>query len=82
MELTSICGLGMVAGNPLVSVFRSFRQDVAPYLRVPQLRTISDLAALRSMMTDISGLAGLKAKTPTAHETMSDFEILGEPGHE
>jgi NADH:ubiquinone oxidoreductase subunit F (NADH-binding) len=80
MELTSICGLGMVAGNPLVSVFRNFRQDITPYLRVPQLKTISDLAALRSMMTDISGLAGLK-KTPSHPETASDFEIL-DPGHE
>jgi NADH:ubiquinone oxidoreductase subunit F (NADH-binding)/NADH:ubiquinone oxidoreductase subunit E len=82
MELTSICGLGMVAGNPLISVFRNFRQDIAPYLRVPQLRTISDLAVLRGMMTDISGLPGLQTKTPRHQDTMSDFEILGEPGHE
>jgi NADH:ubiquinone oxidoreductase subunit F (NADH-binding)/NADH:ubiquinone oxidoreductase subunit E len=84
MELTSICGLGMVAGNPLVSVFRHFRQDIAPYLRVPQLRTISDLAALRSMMTDISGLRGTKVPMPTdrERETLADFEILGDPGHE
>jgi NADH:ubiquinone oxidoreductase subunit F (NADH-binding)/NADH:ubiquinone oxidoreductase subunit E len=79
MELTSICGLGMVAGNPLVSVFRSFHEDIAPYLRPPQLRTISDLQALRSMMTDISGLAALKGKLPTHEETMTDFEIQGEP---
>jgi NADH:ubiquinone oxidoreductase subunit F (NADH-binding)/NADH:ubiquinone oxidoreductase subunit E len=81
MELTSICGLGMVAGNPLVSVFRNFRQDITPYLRVPQLKTISDLAALRSMMTDISGLSGLK-RAPSPTESMSDFEIQADPGHE
>src|SRR5206468_10583881 len=33
MEITSICGLGAVAGNPLISIFRHFRQDLAPYLR-------------------------------------------------
>jgi NADH:ubiquinone oxidoreductase subunit F (NADH-binding)/NADH:ubiquinone oxidoreductase subunit E len=82
MELTSICGLGMVAGNPLISVFRHFRQDLIPYLRVPQLRTISDLAALRGTMTGLSGLPGLKGKVPDHEETMSDFEIMGDPGHE
>jgi NADH:ubiquinone oxidoreductase subunit F (NADH-binding)/NADH:ubiquinone oxidoreductase subunit E len=81
MELTSICGLGMVAGNPLVSVFRHFRQDLAPYLRVPQLRTMSDLAALRGTMTDQTGLPGPGRRRVIAegHETMSDFEISGEP---
>jgi NADH:ubiquinone oxidoreductase subunit F (NADH-binding)/NADH:ubiquinone oxidoreductase subunit E len=82
MELTSICGLGMVAGNPLITVFRHFRQDLTPYLRVPQLRTISDLAALRGTTTDISGLPGLKTKIPSHQDTMSDFEIVGDPDHE
>jgi NADH:ubiquinone oxidoreductase subunit F (NADH-binding)/NADH:ubiquinone oxidoreductase subunit E len=82
MEMTSICGLGMVAGNPLITVFRHFRQDLVPYLRVPQLRTISDLAALRGTMTDISGLPGPKAKIPRHQDTMADFEIVGDPDHE
>ncbi len=82
MEMTSICGLGMVAGNPLISAFRYFRQDLVPYLRTPQLRTISDLAALRGTMTDISGLPGLKGKRPDHQDTMTDFEILGDHGHE
>jgi NADH:ubiquinone oxidoreductase subunit F (NADH-binding)/NADH:ubiquinone oxidoreductase subunit E len=33
MELTSICGLGMVAANPLVSALRYFRDDLAPFLQ-------------------------------------------------
>jgi NADH:ubiquinone oxidoreductase subunit F (NADH-binding)/NADH:ubiquinone oxidoreductase subunit E len=33
LELTSICGLGMVAGAPLSSVLRGFRGDVDRYLR-------------------------------------------------
>jgi NADH:ubiquinone oxidoreductase subunit F (NADH-binding)/NADH:ubiquinone oxidoreductase subunit E len=82
MELTSICGLGMVAGNPLISVFRHFRQDLTPYLRMPQLRTISDLAALRGTATDFAGLPGLKGKIPVDRDTESDFEIIGDPGHE
>jgi NADH:ubiquinone oxidoreductase subunit F (NADH-binding) len=76
MELTSICGLGAVAGNPLVTVFRNFHQDIAPYLRPPQLRTISDVEALRNMMTDISGLRDVKKKLPTQRGTMTDFEII------
>jgi NADH:ubiquinone oxidoreductase subunit F (NADH-binding)/NADH:ubiquinone oxidoreductase subunit E len=32
MTLTSICGLGMVAPNPLVSVLQYFQDDVAHYL--------------------------------------------------
>ena len=48
---------------------------------MPQLRTISDLAALRGTMTDISGLPGRsKATIPSHQDTMSDFEILGDPG--
>jgi NADH:ubiquinone oxidoreductase subunit F (NADH-binding)/NADH:ubiquinone oxidoreductase subunit E len=82
MEMTSICGLGMVAGNPLISIFRNFRQDLAPYLRTPQLRTMSDLAALRGTMSDLSGLLVPKDKVPTHHDTMSDFEIMGDPDHE
>ncbi len=32
MELTSICGLGMVAGKPLTSLFQFFRNEVERYL--------------------------------------------------
>ena len=38
MEMTSICGLGMVAGNPLISVFRHFRDDLASYVRTAPAR--------------------------------------------
>jgi NADH:ubiquinone oxidoreductase subunit F (NADH-binding) len=33
MEMTSICGLGMVAAKPLQSVFEFFPADVAAHLR-------------------------------------------------
>ncbi|MEA2631676.1 MAG: formate dehydrogenase beta subunit [Chloroflexota bacterium] len=88
MEMTSICGLGMVAGNPLISVFRHFRGDLEAYLRSPRLRTISDFAALRGpigtmgTMSDLSGLLAPKDKIPTHQDTMSDFEILGDPDHD
>jgi hypothetical protein len=88
MEMTSICGLGMVAGNPLISVFRHFREDLEAYLRSPRLRTISDFAALRGpigtmgTMSDLSGLLAPKDKIPTHQDTMSDFEILGDPDHD
>lgn len=39
LELTSICGLGMVAANPIASVFAHFREDLAPYLCLPPDRT-------------------------------------------
>lgn len=82
MELTSICGLGMVAGNPLISIFRHFRKDLEPYLRgAPQLATMSDLAFARATMSDrstrwdamaeLSGLPGTKADAMERLETMS-----------
>jgi formate dehydrogenase beta subunit len=74
MEMTSICGLGMVAGNPLISVFRNFRQDLVPYLRTPQLQTISDLAALRGTMTDRTGMFGSRGPLPPRQDTGDDFE--------
>jgi NADH:ubiquinone oxidoreductase subunit F (NADH-binding)/NADH:ubiquinone oxidoreductase subunit E len=82
MEMTSICGLGMVAGNPLISVFRNFRADLAAYLRPPQLRTMSDLAALRGTMSDVSGLRVSRPFVPTSEGSMPDFEILGDPADE
>ncbi len=33
LEMASICGLGMVAANPLGSVIRNFRDDMAGYVR-------------------------------------------------
>jgi len=82
MEMTSICGLGMVAGNPIISIFRHFRQDLAPYLHAPQLRTISDLAELRGTMTDVTGLPRRRFRPPADSDSMPDFEILGDPAHE
>jgi hypothetical protein len=43
---------------------------------------MSDLAALRGTMSDLSGLLGPKDKIPTHQDTMSDFEIMGDPDHE
>jgi NADH:ubiquinone oxidoreductase subunit F (NADH-binding) len=84
MELTSICGLGAVAGNPLISVFRHFHEDLVPYLRTPQLQSISDRAGTHGTMGLVSGLPSpvRKGKGPSEQETGADFEILGEPGHE
>lgn len=33
MEITAICGLGMVASNPLKTLFKFFPQEVEPYIR-------------------------------------------------
>ena len=33
MAITSICGLGMVAANPMMSVVKYFENDVEKYLR-------------------------------------------------
>ena len=33
MKLTSICGLGTVASNPLLSLVNFFRDDVEKYLQ-------------------------------------------------
>jgi NADH:ubiquinone oxidoreductase subunit F (NADH-binding) len=33
MQLTSICGLGTVASNPLTSLLTHFREDVDHYLK-------------------------------------------------
>jgi len=84
MEMTSICGLGMVAGNPLISIFRNFRQDLSAYLRAPQLRSISDFEALKGSMSELSGLSGLpgpKRERRSKTETLSDYEILDDAGH-
>jgi formate dehydrogenase beta subunit len=42
MEMSSICGLGMVVGNPLTTAIRSFRQDVSRYLRPGDVMTMPD----------------------------------------
>ena len=46
MEMSSICGLGMVAGNPLITALRSFRQDVNRYLRPGDIMTMPDADVL------------------------------------
>jgi hypothetical protein len=45
LELTSICGLGMVAANPISSVFAHFRDELIPYLRPPLDRTMTGTSA-------------------------------------
>jgi NADH:ubiquinone oxidoreductase subunit F (NADH-binding)/NADH:ubiquinone oxidoreductase subunit E len=82
MELTSICGLGMVAGNPLASVFRSFRQDLEPYLRTHRLPTMFDLGSQTGTMSDLSGLPGPLKRRQIRPDSVSDFEILGDPHNE
>jgi len=45
LELTSICGLGMVAANPISSVFAHFRDELTPYMRAPLDRSSTGTAA-------------------------------------
>jgi hypothetical protein len=92
LEMTSICGLGMVAGNPLITVFRHFRQDMAGYLRSLRLPTMIDLAPLRGTMVDRDSERDrdrdrttspiLKGRRVIKQDELPDFEILGDPGHE
>jgi len=46
MEVSSICGLGAVAGNPLIYAIRNFRQDLNRYLRPGDVRTMADAEVL------------------------------------
>jgi NADH:ubiquinone oxidoreductase subunit F (NADH-binding)/NADH:ubiquinone oxidoreductase subunit E len=52
MEMTSICGLGMVAASPLASVFRYFRDDLVnrpgPRGTVPLMTAVYSTAAFRT----------------------------------
>jgi NADH:ubiquinone oxidoreductase subunit F (NADH-binding)/NADH:ubiquinone oxidoreductase subunit E len=85
MELTSICGLGMVAGNPLISIFRSFRQDLEPYLRSGPPTVATGRTDIGGTMGDVTGLLDklpIKKRPIRPEMPSEDFEILGEPGHE
>ncbi|MBV8383577.1 MAG: SLBB domain-containing protein, partial [Planctomycetaceae bacterium] len=63
MEMSSICGLGMVVGNPLITAIRSFRQDVGRYLRPGDVMTMPD--------ADIFATSDMKLLT-------SDMKLLQE----
>ena len=63
MEMSSICGLGMVVGNPLTTAIQSFRQDVSRYLRPGDVMTMPD--------ADIFATSDMKLLT-------SDMKLLQE----
>ena len=63
MEMSSICGLGMVVGNPLTTAIQSFRQDVSRYLRPGDVTTMPD--------ADIFATSDMKLLT-------SDMKLLQE----
>jgi NADH:ubiquinone oxidoreductase subunit F (NADH-binding)/NADH:ubiquinone oxidoreductase subunit E len=82
MELTSICGLGVVAGSPLISIFRYFRKELDAYLGPPRFATQLDLASMQKTTTTtvIPGLPGPLVRRPIRDtRDQEDFEILGEP---